>query len=90
MSSWYDEVDPAIRGHGEPHVIRVSVVSTLIPRVQAILLISGRTYLSEYFEIVVRALVARSTEYSSMNQAVEEYGEGHCSCLGLLKVQCSN
>ena len=29
MCSWYSEVDPAIRRHREPHVVRVSVVCSL-------------------------------------------------------------
>ena len=33
ICSWYSEVDPAIRRHWEPHVLRVSVNSKLIPRV---------------------------------------------------------
>ena len=32
MRNWYSEVDPAIWGHREPHVVRVGVDCILSPR----------------------------------------------------------
>ncbi len=54
MNSWDSEVDPAIRRHGKPHVVRVGVNSILIPRVQhQIFLISIGSDLCEYLEVMV-------------------------------------
>lgn len=69
MRNIYSEIDQAIRRHGEPHVVRVSIVCTLIPGVdKEILFISIGAYLSEYLEVVVWTPITRPTEYSSMNE----------------------
>ncbi len=78
MSSWDSEVDPAIRRHGEPHVVRVGVVSILIPRVhQQIFLISIASDFCEYLEVMVGSSVTSATEYSSMNEDFISTGGNH-------------
>ena len=78
MCSWHGEVDPAIRRHGKPHVVRVGVVSTLVPAVhQKVFLISRGSYLSKEFKVMVWPSVAVSTEHSSMDEHLPGSGGDH-------------
>ena len=62
MCSWHSEVDPAIRRHGEPHVVRVGVDGILTPRFKVeVLFICCGSNLSEEFDILVGAIVTMST-----------------------------
>ena len=69
MCSWYSEVDSAIGRHGEPHVVRVSVVCILIPRVnEQILFISVGSYLSKDLQVMIRSVVTCATIHPGMNK----------------------
>ena len=47
LQHWYSEVDPAIRRHGEPHIVRVGVGSKLTPGMEHIIfVISGTSYIT--------------------------------------------
>ena len=69
MSSWDSEVDPAIRRHGEPHVVRVGVDSRLSPRVShEIFLISCVLYLREDLNVVIGTVVTMPKINPSINE----------------------
>ena len=78
MCSWHGEVDPAIRRHGEPHIVRVGVDGALRPRCDVeVLLVSCGSNLSEEFDILVRAIVTISTIHSGMDEHLPCRGWDH-------------
>ena len=69
MCNWYSDVDQAIFGHGEPHVVRVGSNCIHGIRVQQkIFLVLRVSYLSEDLDIVYEYSVAGSTVHSSINE----------------------
>ena len=69
MSSWDGEVDPAIRRHGEPHVVRVGVDSRLSPRVShEIFLILSVLYLRKDLDVVIGTIVTIPKMNPSKNE----------------------
>ena len=80
MCSWHSKVDPAIRRHGEPHVVRVGIVMgrTSRPRVEVnVLHIFSGAYLSEYFEVVFRSLGVASISDSDVHKHLPGSGGDH-------------
>ena len=69
MCGWHGEVDPAIRGHGEPHVVRVGVDGALRVAVCVkVLLVSGSFNLSEDFDVLVWPCAAPRREQRDVNE----------------------
>ena len=75
---WYGEVDQTIGRHGEPHVVRVSVVCPLRIGVnKQIFFVSACFYLSEDLQVLKRSIVAVSSINTSMNKHLPSSWRNH-------------
>ncbi len=65
-------VDPPIGGHGEPHVVRIGVISILIPTYHENVLFKTfvTSILRKYFEVEVDGTISIPTLHSGIDEHI--------------------